>query len=354
MQTQIKGLSEDIQLELDQTIMALGFQSWNFIPLHEPYSIDKYRQWIDKQYHGSMNYLETHFENKKRPQNLKPNLHSALVLTHSYVPHPFPLEPYPKTKIARYAQGQDYHHWLKHKCDLICELLSRQFPEASFYSFTDSAPVLERDLAARANLGWVGKNTCLIDRKHGSFFLIAEIYSSLKVETELAIPKDFCGNCNRCIEACPTQALEPDRVLNATKCISYLNIESRENPTPELRDKMQDLFFGCDICQSVCPWNQKVLKSQFTETDTATNITSYSSHLSNSLKEILESSGKAIERKTLGSPLRRAGAYGLKRNALIVAGNLKLQELQGSILKLKAHPKLGELAEWALEKIQSP
>lgn len=335
---------------LNQMIEQLGFQAWSFVPLSKAHSIAQYESWLDKDFHGSMKYLKDHLHLKQNPAEIDPRIKSALVFTFSYAPHPKPVQVYPGLNIAKYARGEDYHHWLRQKLNLLVDYLQQKYPNEYFLCFTDSGPVLERDLAATAGLGWIGKNTCLIDRKNGSFKFICEIFTSLESSNLLQVPKDFCGNCNRCIEACPTNAFEAPRVLNATKCISYHNIESRENPPIDLRAKIHDQFFGCDICQTVCPWNQKVIGKN-AESD---NIQAAATQETiTSLQEILQSSGKKIEQKTLGTALRRAGPFGLKRNALVVAANLNLKSLLPEIEKLKSNPKLAELANWASNKIKA-
>jgi epoxyqueuosine reductase len=224
--------------------------------------------------------------------------------------------------------------------------------------FTDSGPVLERDLAARAGLGFVGKNTCLIDRKKGSLFFIAEIYTTLtlpiaKIDPD-EVKKDFCGTCTRCIDACPTGALIAPKDLDARLCISYLTIESRKTVPPELRNKIGDWLFGCDICQIVCPWNIKahgsVLLNSFStesqepgERDTA---------LTQDLRYLLTTSSRQLERDFAGTPLARAGGFGLKRNALVVIANRRIETLLKEVEALLPHPKLGELAQWTLLELQ--
>jgi epoxyqueuosine reductase len=213
---------------------------------------------------------------------------------------------------------------------------------------TDSSPVLERDLAYQAGLGWFGKNTCLIQRGQGSLFFIGEIYTDLATDPVNTLIPDFCGTCDKCIQACPTNAIEKPRILNAQKCISYLTIESKKVPPMELREKINDWFFGCDICQTVCPWNEKVFKNQLETESKKTLNTKDREILIAELQFILNASGKKLQKEFQNSPLSRAGHFGLKRNAIIVASNQKLTELKPDILKYQHHAKLGELANWAL------
>ncbi|MNK82249.1 Epoxyqueuosine reductase [compost metagenome] len=245
----------------------------------------------------------------------------------------------------------DYHFWFKDKMKSLCEQLNQQFPDEEFIPFTDSSPVLERDLARRAGLGWAGKNTCLIHPKKGSLFFIGEIYTSLKLIAEFEPLPDFCGTCTRCIDICPTGALVEPKKLDARKCISYLTIESREVPPEELRSSIGDWFFGCDLCQTVCPWNQKIFKGQLSIEPKLSLETSQRDLLLADMRYILKSSGKQLARDFAGTPMDRAGSFGLKRNALVVVANQKLSELKEDVANLTTHEKLGSLAEWALQQL---
>ncbi|WP_331340682.1 tRNA epoxyqueuosine(34) reductase QueG [Bdellovibrio sp.] len=343
---EIKGMIEG-------HLSDLGFSHFGFSSLSKPLSFEFYESWIKEGLHGDMQYLEDHAPIKQTPQKKWPRAQSALVFAIPYYPHPeskkdFPLK---SARVSLYAQGFDYHFWFKERMQKLCSLLQTQFPEEEFIAFTDSSPVLERDLAKRAGLGWVGKNTCLIHPKKGSLFFIGEIYTSLQMETELAPLPDFCGTCTRCIEACPTGALIEPHKMDARKCISYLTIESRTVPPVELREKIGDWFFGCDICQTVCPWNQKIFKGQLaTEPILALND-EQSNSLTEDLRYILTSSGKRLEKDFWGTPLARAGSFGLKRNALVVVGNKQISCLKNEVESLVNHERLGELATWALSRL---
>lgn len=300
--------------------------------------------------HGNMEYLKTHAPLKEVPQRQWPTAQSALVFAVPYFPHPAKTKDFPvqELRISLYAQGFDYHHWFKEKLKSLCEDLKRLYPNDEFIPMTDSSPVLERDLAYRAGLGWVGKNTCLIHPKNSSLFFIGEIYSSLSLSTEVTPLPDFCGTCTRCIEICPTKALQSPRELDARKCISYLTIESRELPPMDLRSSIGDWFFGCDLCQTVCPWNQKVFKNRLSTE--LLESKKDQTHLEQELRWILTSSGKQLQKAFANTPLSRAGSFGLKRNALIVAANRNLSSLTSEVQALTEHPKLGELANWTLKR----
>lgn len=333
--------------QLNEILTLTGIPLFGWTLLQQPLTIGIYKDWIDQNKNASMGYLKTHFEKKENPQQLA---RSAIVVGIPYIPHPSPLEK-EKDKIshlrkATYSQGHDYHYWLKEKLDQIIEKLNLIYPNDVFFSWTDSGPVLERDLAYRCGLGWIGKNTCLIQRNQGSFFLIGEIYTTLYLENQNPLSADFCGSCNRCMEACPTQAIESPRFLNPHKCISYWTIESKEIPPVELRTGFQDWIFGCDICQTVCPWNKDVLKQLHTKK--VTKLAVY-----DDLKWILQSSNKELQKAFVRTPFARAAGNKLKRNALIVIGNLKLKELK-FIVKNYTDPScdLHELAKWCLNELE--
>lgn len=338
------------QLQLNQ--LEIG-------PLTKPVTIEFYEKWLAKKYHADMGYLVDHLAIKKSPQLLNTNLQSIITVSQAYFPTvektfiPLP------ARVAMYAQNKDYHFWLRDKLLKIISELKSIYPDEDFLPFVDSGPVLERNWAFENGLGWFGKNTCLIHPKHGSLFFIAEIFTSIKVpKKQLAPLPDFCGKCQKCIEICPTGALVEPHVLKSDLCISYLTIEAKTAPPIELRSKMGDWFFGCDLCQTTCPWNEKVFRGLDLESDAATNTTAIL-NLSDSEKEklipffktLLNSSNKKIAKDFTGTALMRAGGNGLKRNALIVIANRKIYELKEDVRLQLANPKLSELANWCLDSI---
>ncbi|MGE5087230.1 MAG: tRNA epoxyqueuosine(34) reductase QueG [Bacillota bacterium] len=339
---------------LNPTLAELGFSHFGLSALEKPLSFDFYREWLNEGLHGDMKYLADHAPIKENPQSKWPRVQSALVFAIPYFPHPEPKHDFPlkEARVSLYAQGYDYHFWFKQRMQTLCDRLREKFPTEEFLAFTDSSPVLERDLAKRAGLGWVGKNTCIIHSKKGSLFFIGEILTSLKLVSEVAPLPDFCGTCTRCLDICPTGALVEPKKMDARKCISYLTIESRQIPDEDLREKIGDWFFGCDLCQTVCPWNQKVFKGQLTIEKNLNLSQEKENALEEELRYILASSGKKLTKDFLGTPLARAGSFGLKRNAIIVATNRKLKNLTPEIQALTDHDKLGELAKWSLARLQ--
>ena len=356
-----------IMAQIKEEIKAQGFQGFGITPLKPALSLNRYRQWLEKSYHGDMSYLKDHLPIKQDPRKLVPGARSAIVISRSYFPLlPGHTEfPFPANQVALYAQGRDYHHWFQSQLQSLANTLAERFKDQVFFPATDSAPLLERDLAYRAGLGWVGKNTCLIDRQQGSLFFIGEILTSLPTEVTPQVSADHCGSCTRCIEACPTQALHQDREMDARRCISYWTIESRELPPEDLRSQFKGWLFGCDICQTVCPWNQKVFGSKdFSSKDFSSkdfgskdfglqlkervSSTGPNPHLISELRFILGSSNRQLKKILAPTPLSRTGGRGLKRNAMIVVANHHLTELIPEVKSYLDHPKLGELARWCL------
>ena len=222
-------------------------------PLHE--DARRLENWLNKGYHGTMTYMENHFDLRIDPSKLVPGARSVITLLMNYFPVETMDEDLPR--ISKYAYGNDYHEIIREK---LQELLSRTREIAGNINgrgFVDSAPVLERAWARESGLGWIGKNGNLITRKNGSYFFIATLITDLELDYDGIAANDFCGTCTRCIDACPTEAIEDNKTVNGSKCISYFTIELKSLLIPdEMKGKFQDWIFGCDICQDVCPWNR--------------------------------------------------------------------------------------------------
>lgn len=214
----------------------------------------KLEQWLNNDFHGKMQYMENHFDKRLDPRLLVEGAKSVISLSYNYFPEQ--QQQNNTYKIAKYAYGEDYHYVVKNKLFELLEILREEIGEINGRCFTDSAPVMERVWAEKAGLGWNGKNTLLIQKQEGSFFFLAELIIDLELEYDVPFTTNHCGTCTKCIDACPTKAILPNNQLDATKCISYLTIELRDNIPTEFKDQTQDWMFGCDICQDVCPWNR--------------------------------------------------------------------------------------------------
>lgn len=217
------------------------------------------RTWLSRGYHATMGYMENHFEKRLDPRQLVPGASSVISFLYNYYPSEKQNPNAPQ--IAKYAYGEDYHKVIKDKLfELIAQLQEKTGP-FNFRVFVDSAPIMERQWAALSGLGWIGKNSLLLRKGIGSYFFIGNIVCDLNLETDTPTT-DHCGSCTKCIDACPTQAIVEDGVIDAARCISFLTIESKESIPPAFENKMENLVFGCDICQEVCPWNSFSLPHQ--------------------------------------------------------------------------------------------
>lgn len=216
----------------------------------------KLEAWLNKNYHGKMAYMANHFDKRLDPTKLVDGAKAVISLIYNYYPEKKLSENKEDYKIAKYAYGQDYHFVIKDKLKILLEILRQEIGEFSGRAFVDSAPVMERQWAEKSGLGWLGKNSLLLNRQMGSFFFLAELIIDLEVTTDPPMVKDYCGTCTRCIDACPTDAIVQAGVVDGSKCISYFTIELKEEIPQEVKGKFENWAFGCDVCQDVCPWNR--------------------------------------------------------------------------------------------------
>ena len=213
----------------------------------------KLEQWLNRGYQGNMSYLENYFDKRLDPTLLVPGAKSVVSLLYNYYPKK-DLARDGEYKIAKYAYGEDYHAVVKDKLKILLDYIRQEIGDVHGRAFVDSAPVMERTWGKRAGLGWIGKNSLLLNQKMGSFFFIAELILDVELQHDRAI-KDFCGTCTACMDACPTDAIAEPYVVDGSKCISYFTIELKEEIPAEVKGKFENWIFGCDICQDVCPWN---------------------------------------------------------------------------------------------------
>jgi epoxyqueuosine reductase len=348
--------THDLKQTIKDKARQLGFFLTG-VTLPDPpphYSI--FENWLAQNHHGNMDYLATDRSRTRRadPHEILPECKSILVLATPYYP-PLPValsgaiakskRGEGKAQIASYAIGADYHDVLPARMKELVQFIEEQVggPVKNRY-YTDTGPILERDLAQRAGIGWIGKNTCLINPKQGSYFFISEILLDLALEPDPPFTTDHCGTCTRCIQACPTQCILPNRTLDATKCISYLTIELKDNIPVELRNKIGDWVFGCDICQMVCPWNRFA-----PEGDSAFNPNTPP----HSLTEELSLTPQSFNQRFKLSPIKRAKRRGYLRNVAVALGNTgdlhALPVLQNALDD--EEPMIREHAQWAINKV---
>ncbi|MGB0315630.1 MAG: tRNA epoxyqueuosine(34) reductase QueG [Flavobacteriaceae bacterium] len=236
--------------------LSCGISKADFLEAEAP----KLEAWLRGGHHGTMSYMERNFDKRLDPRRLVPGAKSIVSLLYNY--HSDQKQKDPEApKISTYAYGTDYHLVIKNKLKAFMEILHREIGEVNGRVFVDSAPVMDKAWAAKSGLGWIGKNTNLISKKVGSFFFIAELILDLDLEYDTPVT-DHCGSCTACIDACPTEALIQPYQIDGSKCISYLTIELKEAIPNEFQGKMDNWAFGCDVCQTVCPWNRFAITHQ--------------------------------------------------------------------------------------------
>ena len=281
---------------------SIGVSKAEFLEDEAP----RLESWLQNGFHGQMSYMENHFDKRLDPTLLMPGAKSVISLTYNYFPKEFQRED--SYKLSKYAYGEDYHSVVRDKLrDLVASMQKRL---GSFHArvFTDSAPIMERSWAQRSGLGWIGKHSLLINKSKGSYFFLAEIITDLELQADTPFSTDHCGTCTRCVDACPTQAIIPDKTVDASKCISYFTIELKDEIPAEFREKFEDWMFGCDICLDVCPWNRFSLPHSEPRFEPRSEILQYSKK---DWEEITEDLFKDL---FANSAVERTKFSGLKRN----------------------------------------
>lgn len=338
------NFSQEIQMIKD-IALAMGFSAVGFSALvkNSPASL-RFEEWLTQGFAGEMKYLERGLEKRKNPQLILPEAKSCIALSWDYSKHNFgdpALNPSPY--ISRYAWRKDYHEILGDKLSKLEVKLKEIFPQEHFKSYVDTGPVMEKEVAAQAGLGWVGKHTNLIDEKKGSYFFLASLLTTLELESSQPV-KDRCGTCTRCIEICPTRAIIAPYVLDARLCISYLTIENKGSIPLELRKAIGQHVFGCDDCQEVCPWNRDAqLPEEFLRNTSLDELHRY--------LEMNETEFKTYFKE---SPILRSKRRGFLRNVCVVLGNLGKAESIPFLNRVleDTEPLIREHAAWALEEIK--
>ena len=271
-------------------------------------------QWLSKGMHGSMRYMENHFDMRIDPTKLVPGAKSVITLLLNYFPEKEQSGTSPK--ISKYAFGNDYHEVIRSKLKLFLQNMKEQIGEIYGRGFVDSAPVLERAWAQKAGIGWIGKNGNLITKQSGSFFFIATLVVDLELKYDNGFAKDYCGTCTKCIDECPTEAILPDKVVDGSKCISYFTIELKDALIPDAqKGKFDNWMFGCDVCQDVCPWNR------FSKKHSEPLFEPKEKLLSMKKNEWNELTAEIFQELFKRSAVKRTKFEGLKRNIGFISNN---------------------------------
>jgi len=363
---------------------SLGFDLAGVVRAEKFPELERTPEWLARGYAGEMKYLAD--PRRSDPRTAMPGIRSAIVGLLNYnTERPLSTDPQlpidahnPSGWISRYAWGSDYHHVLRERLDALLGSVRERFREEfEARAYVDTGPVQERVLAKYAGLGWLGKNTLLLNQMLGSFFFLGVILTTLDLEPTLAAnelpPPDLCGSCRRCLDACPTQAFVEAYVMDARKCISYLTIELRGAIPEEFREPMGNHVFGCDICQDVCPWNRRApisaipqfqpivfLPKEENGTETSGPLQEESFYLPR-VEWLLELSEAEFRDLFRGSPVKRAKWRGLMRNACIALGNSGLRRGMTDYVRIRVllerlvaseDQVISESAHWALSRIQ--
>jgi epoxyqueuosine reductase len=344
-----------LEERLKQQARVLRFELVGIAPATEADGFDRLRDWLDRGYAGTMQYMHRHGEARRHPCSILPEVRSVILVGMNYCPsEPAGLSRRdkpggsPKGRISCYAHGSDYHDVLRDRLRRLFDWLRQERPDCLGRAVVDTAPLLERDFARRAGLGWFGKNTMLLNKRLGSYFFIGALLTNLELACDAPHTTSHCGTCTACLDACPTQAFVAPGVLDARRCISYLTIEHRGDVPEEFRPGLGDWLFGCDVCQDVCPWNRKAPPGAEPSLQERPELVKLD------LIEILGLSEGKFRRRFRGTALFRTKRSGLLRNAALLLGN------SGDATALPAlrraledqDPVVREAARWAIDQIE--
>ena len=340
----------NLKAEIKAGAESLGFVAVGFTRVEPVPGIQRFEEWIENGQHAEMNYLASHrsLETRSEPRLLMPTCQTVISLLSSYPPpEDLPSAEMSKFKgrIAAYALQRDYHEVLRERLDQLAKMINELAgDDIETYLCIDSAPILEKGYAHKAGLGWIGRNSLLLHPKYGSWTYLSELLISLDLEPDLPYEGDGCGDCQLCVRACPTQAILPDRSIDARRCLSYLTIENRGEIPEEFRKAVGNRIFGCDQCQSVCPVNKRA------QTEDRASIIDGSPDLAQSL-ELTEEEFKLKYRH---SPVWRAKYSGFQRNVAIAMGNSGQKEfipLLEEGLRNENDPIVADAIRWALGEL---
>lgn len=325
----------------------LGFDQVGIAPAVRPAGFEHYEDWLNRGYAAGMDYLRRHAPAKAHPDAVLPGVRSVIVVSFVYGhPETEPTGP-TRGRVARYARGADYHDLLWRRLEALLDWLRSECPDIRGRAVADTAPLLERDFARQAGLGWIGKNTMLINRKLGSYTLLGALLIDRELAYDEPHAKDHCGTCTRCLDACPTSAFAGPYQLDAGRCLSYWTIEHRGPIPDEFAERLEGWAFGCDICQEVCPWNRKAPAGR------EPALAPRPDWSNPDLIAWLQADPTEFRRRLKGTALSRAKRSGLLRNAALILGHREVAEAVPALSALldDEDPGIREAAAWALDRI---
>lgn len=332
-----------------QRAMELGFDDCRFTTAAPPDHAAQYQHWLAAGRHGEMRYLERNAEKRVEPQRVLEGARNCIMLAVSYASFtPQPAEAdLPTGLVARYARYTDYHDVIGAQLAQLTDFVNQLVTGTRSLWYVDTGPVLERDLAQRAGLGFAGKHTNLISRKLGNWFFLAEILTTLELEPDSA-ETNRCGSCTRCLTACPTNAIPAPFELDARRCISYLTIELKTAIPVDLRPLIGNRIYGCDDCLAVCPWNRFAQEGKLMKAHARPDFTAPD------LLEVLSLDDDGFKRRFAGTPMLRTKRRGLLRNVCVALGNVGNESALPALQRAccDAEPLIAEHAAWAVQEIQ--
>jgi epoxyqueuosine reductase len=339
-----------LQSRIKQQAHALGFELAGIAPAVEPDGFAHLQDWLAQGFAGEMDYMTRHSDARGHPQSIMPDVRSVVMVGINYKNQGSGVGGQGSGgsgRISSYAGGLDYHDVLRDKLKVLLSWIQEQVPGTRGRAVIDTAPLLERDFARRAGLGWFGKNTMLLHKKLGSYFFLGALLLDLALPADEPFSTSHCGTCTRCLDACPTDAFVGPYQLDARRCISYLTIELRGSVPEELRGPMGDWIFGCDVCQDVCPWNRKAPLGD--EASLLPGVTGSQVDL----LELMGLNEEEFRERYRHTPIWRARRAGLLRNAAIALGNVgdcrAIPALERALTD--AEPVIREAARWAIAQI---
>ncbi|MEW8351570.1 MAG: tRNA epoxyqueuosine(34) reductase QueG [Candidatus Thiodiazotropha taylori] len=340
-----------LSLQIKQWGEELGFDAVGITDTDLSQAESRLHQWLASGCHGEMDYMAKHGNKRSRPAELEPGTVRVISVRMDYLPEPMQdlqriLEDPQKAFISRYALGRDYHKLLRNRLKRLQQKIQQTLPESSNRLYVDSAPVLEKPLAEKAGLGWIGKHTNLLNKRSGSWFFLGEIYSTIPLPID-SPAENHCGRCQACLEICPTQAITAPYQLDARRCISYLTIELRGAIPEPYRAAMGNRIYGCDDCQQVCPWNR------FAQLTGEQDFLARHKLDSSSLITLFEWDEATFLQKTEGSAIRRIGYQRWQRNLAVALGNAppSVAVAEALLRQLEqASPMVKEHILWALDR----